>query len=120
MPAEELRAAGLNDSVTHVDFMFGSAETDIDGLLPGGGREPLVRAGEGELTDDGLVRLTQQTSLRAFNLNAGVVHSWKKLLPRPHPLGATLTHIRTLTDEKGRVTGYITVAPTEAMPSSSP
>ncbi len=46
MPAEELRAAGLNDSVTHVDFMFGSAETDIDGLLPGGGREPLVRAGE--------------------------------------------------------------------------
>ena len=41
-----LRAAGLNDSVTHVDFMFGSADIDIDGLLPGGGREAIVRAGE--------------------------------------------------------------------------
>ena len=46
MSDDEARAAGLNDSLTHVDFMIGSAETDIDGLLPGGGREPLLRAGE--------------------------------------------------------------------------
>lgn len=46
MSAEALHAAGVNDSVTHVDFMFGSAEIDIDGLLQGGGREPIVRAGE--------------------------------------------------------------------------
>src|SRR5690606_2013379 len=33
MSAEELATHGLNDSLTHVDFMIGSAEMDIDGIL---------------------------------------------------------------------------------------
>ena len=36
---------GGNSSVTHVDFMIGSAEIDVDGLL-GDEAEPLMRAGE--------------------------------------------------------------------------
>jgi aminopeptidase len=46
MSADEARAAGLNDSVTHVDFMIGSAEMDVDGVLADGAREPVMRAGE--------------------------------------------------------------------------
>jgi aminopeptidase len=43
---EEYAARGGNTSLGHTDFMIGSAEMDIDGLLPGGGREPLMRQGE--------------------------------------------------------------------------
>ncbi|WP_438432612.1 aminopeptidase [Gorillibacterium sp. sgz500922] len=42
---EELAARGLNDSLTHVDFMIGSAEMDIDGELADGTREPVFRNG---------------------------------------------------------------------------
>lgn len=45
MSAEELTSAGANVSLTHVDFMIGSAELDIDGELPDGTVEPLFRAG---------------------------------------------------------------------------
>ena len=46
MPPEEALAAGLNDSLTHVDFMVGSSAMDIDGLDADGAGEPLMRAGE--------------------------------------------------------------------------
>ncbi|GGH82317.1 aminopeptidase [Pullulanibacillus pueri] len=45
MSREELDAHGANDSLNHVDFMIGSAELDIDGELPDGTREPLMRNG---------------------------------------------------------------------------
>jgi aminopeptidase len=46
MSPDERRAAGLNESLTHVDFMIGSAELDVDGELPTGELEPVMRAGE--------------------------------------------------------------------------
>jgi aminopeptidase len=46
MSREEAHAAGLNDSVTHVDFMIGSTEMDVDGILSNGAREPVMRTGE--------------------------------------------------------------------------
>lgn len=45
MTNEELAENGLNDSLVHVDFMIGSADMDIDGILPDGSREPVFRAG---------------------------------------------------------------------------
>ncbi|WP_150271702.1 aminopeptidase [Paenibacillus tepidiphilus] len=42
---EEQAARGLNQSVTHVDFMIGSAEMDIHGILPDGTREPIFLKG---------------------------------------------------------------------------
>ncbi|WP_217559040.1 aminopeptidase [Paenibacillus sp. GbtcB18] len=45
MSVEELTKAGLNDSMTHVDFMIGSAEMDIDGELADGTIEPIFRKG---------------------------------------------------------------------------
>jgi len=45
MSKEELAAKGLNDSLTHVDFMVGSAEMSIDGIAEDGAREPLFRNG---------------------------------------------------------------------------
>ena len=46
MPAEEFNQAGGNVSLVHVDFMFGSAEMNIDGLLADGTTEPVMRNGE--------------------------------------------------------------------------
>ncbi len=43
---EEFFAAGGNDSVIHVDFMYGSAELDVDGVTADGTIEPVMRAGE--------------------------------------------------------------------------
>jgi aminopeptidase len=43
---EEFNAAGGNTSITHVDFMIGSAQMDIDGIKEDGGREPVMRSGE--------------------------------------------------------------------------
>jgi aminopeptidase len=43
---EDARAAGLNDSLTHVDFMIGSRQTDVDGVAADGARTPLMRDGE--------------------------------------------------------------------------
>ncbi|MEO3944924.1 aminopeptidase [Gorillibacterium sp. CAU 1737] len=45
MSQEELAQHGLNNSLTHVDFMIGSAEMDIDGELADGTLEPVFRAG---------------------------------------------------------------------------
>jgi aminopeptidase len=42
-------AAGLNDSRTHVDFMVGGPEVDIDGVEPGGAAVPLLREGRWQL-----------------------------------------------------------------------
>ncbi|MGB8980308.1 MAG: aminopeptidase [Anaerolineales bacterium] len=43
---EEFSAAGGNTSLTHVDFMIGSPQMDIDGLREDGTREPVMRSGE--------------------------------------------------------------------------
>ncbi|WNQ14202.1 aminopeptidase [Paenibacillus aurantius] len=42
---EELAARGANVSLTHVDFMIGSAELDIDGEREDGAWEPVFRKG---------------------------------------------------------------------------
>ena len=46
MSDEEFAQAGGNDSLIHVDFMFGSGEMDVDGLTTDGATEPVMRAGE--------------------------------------------------------------------------
>lgn len=46
MGEDQFEAAGGNRSATHVDFMIGSAELDIDGVRPDGTSEPLMRAGD--------------------------------------------------------------------------
>lgn len=43
---EEFSAAGGNTSITHVDFMIGSPQMDIDGIMQDGRREPVMRSGE--------------------------------------------------------------------------
>jgi aminopeptidase len=43
---EEFTAAGGNTSLTHVDFMIGSPQMDIDGITENGSHEPVMRAGE--------------------------------------------------------------------------
>jgi aminopeptidase len=45
MSSEELKANGLNQSLTHVDFMIGSAQMDIDGITEDGKSEPVFRGG---------------------------------------------------------------------------
>lgn len=45
MTPEELAGSGVNASITHVDFMIGSAEMDIDGVLADGTVEPIFRKG---------------------------------------------------------------------------
>ncbi|MFS0553991.1 aminopeptidase [Brevibacillus sp. 179-C9.3 HS] len=45
MSNEELASHGINISLTHVDFMIGSAEMNIDGETADGTREPLFRNG---------------------------------------------------------------------------
>ncbi|NOX60724.1 MAG: aminopeptidase [Chloroflexi bacterium] len=46
MSRDELRAAGANNSIIHVDFMIGSAAMDVDGILPNGSVEAVMREGE--------------------------------------------------------------------------
>jgi aminopeptidase len=46
MSADELLKRGLNESLTHVDFMMGSADMDIDGIKMNGEVEPLFRSGD--------------------------------------------------------------------------
>jgi len=46
MSDEAFEQAGGNRSAAHVDFMIGSAELDVDGVLPGGRTEPVMRNGE--------------------------------------------------------------------------
>jgi aminopeptidase len=45
MSKDDLQKNGANTSLTHVDFMIGSSEMDIDGELPDGKIEPLFRNG---------------------------------------------------------------------------
>jgi aminopeptidase len=45
MDKEELAKQGLNDSLTHVDFMIGSEAMDIDGILEDGTVQPIFRGG---------------------------------------------------------------------------
>lgn len=46
MSQEELKAAGLNRSTAHVDFMIGSDKMDIDGITKDGKVVPIFRGGE--------------------------------------------------------------------------
>jgi aminopeptidase len=46
MSEEEFEREGGNRSATHVDFMIGSAELDVSGVLPDGTVEPVMRRGE--------------------------------------------------------------------------
>lgn len=45
MNEAELDESGINDSIVHVDFMIGSEEMDIDGVLADGTREAVFRNG---------------------------------------------------------------------------
>ncbi len=45
MSAEDLEKNGLNESITHVDFMIGSAEMNIDGITKDDQTEPVFRNG---------------------------------------------------------------------------
>ena len=46
MSEDAFEAAGGNRSAAHVDFMIGSGDLDVDGVLPDGTVEPVMRAGE--------------------------------------------------------------------------
>lgn len=46
MSSDELKEHGVNESLTHVDFMIGSAEMDIDGITADGKTEPIFRNGD--------------------------------------------------------------------------
>jgi aminopeptidase len=46
MSEEAFEAAGGNRSAAHVDFMIGSGELDVAGVLPDGAVEPVMRRGE--------------------------------------------------------------------------
>jgi aminopeptidase len=46
MSDEDFERAGGNRSATHVDFMIGSGELDVDGRHADGTTEPVMRSGE--------------------------------------------------------------------------
>ena len=46
MTSEEFEAQGGNNSLIHSDFMMGSGDLDIDGILSTGEEEPIFRGGE--------------------------------------------------------------------------
>jgi aminopeptidase len=46
MSEEEFLSSGGNESLVHVDFMFGSGEMDVDGVQEDGSLEPVMRNGE--------------------------------------------------------------------------
>jgi aminopeptidase len=46
MSDEEFEAVGGNRSATHVDFMIGSPELNVDGVLADGSVEPVMRRGD--------------------------------------------------------------------------
>ncbi len=50
MDVEQLDDHGVNDSLSHVDFMMGSGEIDIDGVLEDGTTEPVMRNGSWALS----------------------------------------------------------------------
>lgn len=46
MSPEELEAEGANNSITHVDFMVGCSEMNIDAIATDGSKTPIFRNGE--------------------------------------------------------------------------
>jgi aminopeptidase len=48
---EEFLAAGGNDSLRHIDFMIGSGDMNVDGILEDGTIEPVMRNGEWAFVD---------------------------------------------------------------------
>jgi aminopeptidase len=46
MSNEEFEQAGGNRSSIHVDFMIGSGELNVNGVLANGSSQPLMRMGE--------------------------------------------------------------------------
>jgi len=46
----EFEKVGGNTSSVHVDFMIGSSETSVDGILPSGASEPVMRKGDWAFT----------------------------------------------------------------------
>ncbi|WP_407269178.1 aminopeptidase [Radiobacillus sp. PE A8.2] len=52
MNDDELDQHGVNDSLTHVDFMIGSAELDIDGVTANGETEAVFRKGSWAINFD--------------------------------------------------------------------
>jgi aminopeptidase len=46
MPLDEFASRGGNSSLIHSDFMIGSGDMDIDGILGDGAIEPVMRGGE--------------------------------------------------------------------------
>lgn len=42
----ELAQRGANTSLIHIDWMIGSGQVDVDGVLPDGASEPVMRQGE--------------------------------------------------------------------------
>lgn len=46
MSQDQLKAAGLNRSTVHVDFMIGNGQMDIDGIKADGSVHPIFRNGE--------------------------------------------------------------------------
>ena len=42
----ELARRGANTSLIHIDWMIGSGEVDVDGVMPGGSSEAVMRQGE--------------------------------------------------------------------------
>ncbi|MBM7551896.1 aminopeptidase [Thalassobacillus pellis] len=52
MDEDELDKHGVNDSLSHVDFMMGSNELDIDGVLADGTSEPVMRNGSWAINFD--------------------------------------------------------------------
>ena len=51
MSREELIAAGVNDSLVHVDFMFGTADLEIEGMTKDGQTVPIFRNGDFAFTE---------------------------------------------------------------------
>jgi aminopeptidase len=49
VPADQHEAAGLNNSQTHIDFMIGSPDVEVDGVEAGGAAVPLLRDGRWQL-----------------------------------------------------------------------
>jgi aminopeptidase len=46
MSPKEFTQAGGNESNIHLDFMFGSGEMNVEGILPDGSTEPVMKNGE--------------------------------------------------------------------------
>jgi aminopeptidase len=46
MVPAELAARGANESLIHIDWMIGSEEIDVEGILADGSAEPVMRGGE--------------------------------------------------------------------------